>query len=80
MDEPTIHARVRRMLETGEIPCETPTATWAGKGQGQRCVACVESIAVSEVEFEVEVSGVTYRVHRRCYDIWQEECAPARRG
>lgn len=80
MDEATIRARIRRLLASGEIPCETPDATWAGKGLGERCVACVQAISASEIEFEVEVSGVSYRVHRQCYDIWQQECEPVRRG
>jgi hypothetical protein len=80
MEEATIRARVRRLLETGEIPCDTPDTTWAGKGVGERCVACVQPIAANDVEFEMEVSGVSYRVHRRCHDIWQEECEPVRRS
>jgi hypothetical protein len=80
MDEATIRARVRRMLETGEIPCDTPDATWASKGTGGQCIACAQAIAANEVEFEVEMSGASYRVHRQCYDIWQQECEPVRQG
>jgi len=80
MDEATIRARIRSLLETGEIPCETPEMTWASKGTGGHCIACAQAIAAHEVEFEVEVSGQSYRVHRHCYIIWQEECEPIRKG
>jgi hypothetical protein len=77
VDEASIRQRVRRMLETAEIPCDDPDTVWAGKGSGERCIACARPIAAADVEYEVELSAKSYRLHRACYVIWEEECAPA---
>jgi hypothetical protein len=77
VDETTIRARVRRLLESQEITCDDPETVWAGKGTGEHCIACAGSIAPTEVEYEVELSPRTYRLHRLCYAIWEEECEPA---
>jgi hypothetical protein len=77
VDEASIRQRVRRMLETAEIPCDDPATIWAGKGTGERCIACTRPIAGTDVEYEVELSATIYRLHRDCYVIWEEECAPA---
>jgi hypothetical protein len=76
MDPSSIRARVRRMIDTGEIPCDDPESLWAGNGTGDRCLACAQPIAPTEVEYEVEVAATTYRLHRLCYAIWLEECEP----
>lgn len=75
MDSDTIRARVRRMLETGALPCDEPGKVWAGRGVGTHCAACGEPIAVTDIEFEVDLaSGTTLRLHRLCHEIWREEC------
>ncbi|MGH6691011.1 MAG: hypothetical protein ACREF4_10070 [Gammaproteobacteria bacterium] len=76
MDEATIRARIRTMVETGVLPCDEPEKTWAGKGGGIHCAACGELIALTEVEFEVDVKGTTLRLHRLCHVWWLEECEP----
>jgi hypothetical protein len=79
MDATAIRARIRIMLETGDLPCEDADRTWAGNGDGRRCAGCTEAIAPSEVEFEVDLaSGKTIRLHRLCHAIWLEECEPVK--
>jgi hypothetical protein len=35
---------------------------------------CTEHIATEETEFEVDLaSGLTLRLHRRCYSLWLDE-------
>lgn len=75
MDRDSIRARVRQMLETGALPCDEPGKVWAGRGVGTHCAACGEPIAVTDIEFEVDLlSGTTLRLHRVCHEIWREEC------
>ena len=76
MNESTLRARIRRLNETGEIPCEEgPERLWAGPGTGDTCAVCTERIATDETEFEVDLaSGPTLRLHRRCYTLWRDEC------
>jgi hypothetical protein len=75
LDDLTIRARIRAMLETGELPCDEPETTWAGRGDGKRCVACREAIEPGAVEYETELrSGAVIRLHRTCHAIWEQEC------
>jgi hypothetical protein len=62
------------MVETGVLPCDEPTETWAGKSGGTHCVGCAEQISPTEFEFEVDVAGTTLRLHRLCHQLWLEEC------
>ena len=77
MNEAAMRARIRQLNESGVIPCDdTPARLWAGPGTGDTCAVCTEHISTGETEFEVELaSGVTLRLHRRCYTLWVEECA-----
>jgi hypothetical protein len=72
--EETIRARIRRLLDEGALSCEEPEGTWAGHGLGHHCIACEQVISASEFEFEVDLAGRTFRLHRACYFMWQEEC------
>ena len=76
MNEAAVRDRIRRLNETGEIPCEeAPDRLWAGPGSGDTCAVCMEDISAQETEFEVDLSsGTTMRLHRRCYTLWLEEC------
>jgi hypothetical protein len=76
MNELAVRARIRRLNETGEIPCdERPPRLWAGPGTGDTCAVCTEPISLDETEFEVDLSsGLALRLHRRCYTLWLEEC------
>ena len=76
MDDVEVRSRIRKLHDAGEVPCDnTSGEVWAGRGNGERCVLCVEPIASTETEFEVELSsGRIFRVHRRCYNLWLEEC------
>jgi len=70
-----LRARVRQMVESGEMPCEEPGKLWAGRGVGTHCAACGQPITSTEVEFEITLaSGVELRLHRLCHDVWREEC------
>jgi hypothetical protein len=75
MDALNVRARIRQMVETGELPCEESGKVWAGRGSGTHCAACGETIEPTQIEFEVEVSTSTIlRLHRLCHNIWHEEC------
>ena len=77
MDETQLRERIRRLHETGEVPCDNPPdKVWAGRGTGDLCVLCIEPIASTETEFEVELSPTKtiFRLHRQCYYRWLEEC------
>ena len=76
MNELQLRARIRQLNESGEVPCdEVDGKLWAGSGSGNRCAICTDFIGPTETEFEVDLSsGARLRVHRRCYDLWIDEC------
>lgn len=79
MNEQNIRARIRQMVETGELPCDETGKVWAGRGSGTHCAACGEPIEASQIEFEVPLGASTVlRLHRVCHHIWLEECQPLR--
>jgi hypothetical protein len=75
--ETEIRARIRALVSNAAIPCDAPERLWAGDGSGSRCAGCRETIAREDVEYEAELNGRTLRFHRRCHQIWLEECAPS---
>jgi hypothetical protein len=78
METRLLRERIRRLLASGELPCDQERA-WAGRGGlGTHCVACAEPIPPTEIEFEVELrsGGPVLRLHRLCYLVWREECEP----
>jgi hypothetical protein len=75
MHQDQIRARIKKLLQTGDIPCESPEDIWAGSGQGHSCAGCGGAIRPDEVEYEVDLrAGFTIRLHRACHMIWLEEC------
>jgi hypothetical protein len=75
MDALNIRARIRQMVETGELPCEESGKVWAGRGSGTHCAACGDTIEPTQIEFEVELGASTMlRLHRLCHQIWKDEC------
>ena len=78
IEEDATRSRIRFLIETGDLPCDETGRIWAGHGDGKHCAACLERIAATDVEFEVDLaSGRTVRFHRDCHDLWLEECDPA---
>jgi hypothetical protein len=76
VEETAVRLRVRQLVQEGEVPCEEPGTTWAGRGSGTHCAGCGEPIGPGEIEFEADLpSGRTLRLHRACHAIWREECA-----
>ena len=75
MEIEELRTRIRKMRESGDIPCDPPEKTWAGPGRDRSCAACGQVITEKETEFEVDLrSGVTLRLHRRCHNVWLQEC------
>ena len=75
MEESAIRARVRAMVQTGEIPCDEPAEMWGGSGTGHRCAACGLAIPATDKELEVELaSGQMIRLHPTYYVVWMDEC------
>ena len=77
MEDNAVRRRIREMITTGALPCEDPPHLWAGHGDGKRCAGCAEPITSGDIEYEAALTlGRMILFHRRCYAIWQEECAP----
>jgi hypothetical protein len=43
------------------------------RGTGRPCIVCRRAIVPTEVEREIEGSGVFLYAHEACYKVWREE-------
>jgi hypothetical protein len=77
--------RIRRNV----LPAQVPKSIWAGPGSGEPCSLCEQTIAKTDMEYELDTSAsnshMTVRLHLRCHALWQLEVARqselvARRG
>jgi len=68
MDQPALRERVLRLLISGELPKTVPDWCLGGPGSGRDCQVCLESIATSALE--VEVDNLAF--HPNCYLLWVE--------
>jgi hypothetical protein len=77
MEQNDVRTRIRQLHDTGELPCtDGDGKVWAGRGTGDHCALCAEPITPAEAEYEIDLpSGLCFRVHRGCYDLWLEECS-----
>ncbi len=68
--------RIRQKL----LPDSVPKSIWAGQGTGQTCSLCDQTVAQTEMEYELSVprddgTQGTIRFHLRCHALWQLEVA-----
>src|SRR5262249_47591098 len=77
-DGEELRAGVRQRLECGDL-ITTPKRVWGGRGTGDRCVICRETITTNEVQNVVVVKNGAMIVklwsHHPCLTIWRDESA-----
>jgi hypothetical protein len=64
--------RIRQQLDAGALPTQHPKQLFGGYGIGDACSGCGDQM-VGRGVFEFEIDGRTYRLHTRCYGLWQRE-------
>ena len=69
MDQSALRARVSRLLLSGALPKTVPEWRVGGPGSGRECRACLERIATSDLEVQVDD---TLAFHPSCYLVWVE--------
>jgi hypothetical protein len=67
--------KVRRKLEAGTLPLDTPKTLWKGIGSGKPCSVCEEVILPADVEFEPQYNDgrAVVRFHVGCHGLWEVE-------
>jgi hypothetical protein len=65
--------KIRKRLESGQLPREGLSKVWAGFGSGQVCAGCDRSIHRTQILHEIERDGITIYLHRGCAAIWVSE-------
>jgi hypothetical protein len=80
MDEETVRAKARSVIQNGKLPSRAPDRTWGGPGVGALCVICDLPVRPTEMEFEIQFQrngenpGLDkYHVHIRCFAAWEFE-------
>ena len=71
-----LRRRAREMVDAGALPTVEPRAIFGGHGDGRNCSLCGCVVESSEVEFEFDLGGATYRFHQSCHAAWQARVQP----
>jgi hypothetical protein len=82
-DERALRDAAREAIRTGVLPARSAIRTLGGRGSGERCALCGETIRLDQMEIELEFarrSGATteidnYRLHPQCCVAWERERA-----
>jgi hypothetical protein len=62
---------IRRKLAAGTLPRERAARVWAGRGGGERCEACEETIAPSQFLIEaLREEDPSLHFHLECFYFW----------
>ena len=60
-------------IARGLLPIVKPLKTFAGLGTGRLCEGCGRSIALTDLEYELEFANErTILLHRDCFAIWSQ--------
>jgi hypothetical protein len=78
-DERALRDAAREAIRTGVLPARSAIRTLGGRGSGEPCVLCGESIRHDQMEIELEFarrSGATtdidnYPLHPQCCIAWE---------
>ena len=78
MDEETLRAKARTVVQQGKLPARRPDRTWGGPGVGAPCSVCGVAVTKDEVEFEIQFArglddpGLDkFHVHIKCFAAWE---------
>jgi hypothetical protein len=76
---PELRKLARERIRSGHLPCTESPRIWAGRGSGESCAVCVDTITSLQTAYEVEVREEEIAVrsiffHRLCHSAWQLEC------
>jgi hypothetical protein len=73
---------LRRQIETrlseGGLPAVPHGVSRSHRGGGGPCIVCRRTIGPTDVEREVEGTGVFFHAHEACYKPWREESVARR--
>jgi len=65
---------VRERISANAVPVMLVSEVHAAHGRDERCSVCGETIARSQIEYEVPAFRAG-AFHMVCYAVWQLECA-----
>jgi hypothetical protein len=74
-----LHVRAKERIQSGDLPTNGPTRSYAGKGSSITCALCDAPIRASEIEYELEFVSPdapgqkVVRFHPKCESIWNDE-------
>jgi hypothetical protein len=75
-----VRLRVRKFLQSGELPRVYPSKLWVAPATTLPCCCCGEPIKTG-YEYELAFPNVpSLKFHPRCYVIWDEEKAESADG
>lgn len=69
-----IQKRVRELIRSHQLGCESSPQIWAGTDGKKPCAACGQPIPKGTVEYEAVLGKRALHFHLECYAVWREEC------
>jgi hypothetical protein len=73
MGEPSLARGVRESVGARRVPERLPVETWVGCGSGRACHGCGDTILPGQVQYDLEMTNRTYRLHAKCHGLWLGE-------
>ncbi|HXG03006.1 MAG TPA: hypothetical protein VNO23_06315 [Candidatus Binatia bacterium] len=71
MEREALRRLIRRKLAEGTLPRERAARVWAGRGRGEQCDACEETIASGQFLIEaLRQEGPSLHFHLECFYFW----------
>jgi hypothetical protein len=73
MDRASLRDVIRRKLDDGTLPTETPDKVYTGYGSGATCDACGDSILSAQAQYELSYPDDRriFRLHFGCAGLWE---------
>ncbi len=72
-----LRRQIRARLLKGRLP-SVDGVSKSHRGTGRPCIVCRLAVEPTEVEREVQGSGVFLLAHEACYKVWREESVARR--
>jgi hypothetical protein len=70
VSHPSLRQQARQRIDEGRLTTVAPGRTFGGPGSNCPCAVCDETIAPSELEYEVAASAGAQHFHIACFTAW----------
>ena len=74
MDRPVLRLLIQKKLAAGRLPSAHIPRIWGGRGNGETCDGCEETVTRDQIVMEnLDARGCGVQFHVACFYIWDAE-------